>query len=118
MAARYFLNAIDRVSSLQENYQKKQTELEQEIPTLRELSQKTFEKEGELTELRVELRRLEGEIAAKIRETQIKAVPVDEEVEHDAEQKTEDTLDHSENLRPLRLQSLTGINYPGEALGR
>jgi len=99
LAARYFLNAVDKVNGLLENYQKKQAELEKEIPTLRELSQKTFEKEKELTDLRVELRRLEGEIAARIRETQMKAIA------GDVEQETkEDTLDHSENLRLLRHQ--------------
>ena len=118
LAARYFLNAIDKVNGLRDTYEKKRSELEKEIPTLRELSQKTFEKEGELTELRVELRRLEGEIAAKIRETQMKAVPADEEIEQDAEQKNEDTLDHSENLRLLRLQSIDLPGYPAEGMGR
>ena len=118
LAARYFLNAIDKVNVLRDTYEKKRSELEKEIPTLRELSQKTFEKEGELTELRVELRRLEGEIAAKIRETQMKAVPADDEVEQDAAQKTEDTLDHSENLRLLRLQSIDLPDYPAEGMGR
>jgi N12 class adenine-specific DNA methylase len=119
LAARYFLNAIDKVNGLHDTYEKKRLELETEIPTLRELSQKTFEKEGELSELRVELRRLEGEIAAKIRETQMKAVPADEEVEQEEEQKNEDTLDHSENLRPLRLQSFDRPgSYPAEGMGR
>jgi len=84
-----------------------------EIPTLRELSQKTFEKEAELTELRVELRRLENEISAKIRETQMKALPADETAEA-----AEETLDHSENLRTLRLPSVMPNDYPGEVLGR
>jgi hypothetical protein len=88
-----------------------------EIPTLRELSQKTFEKEGELTELRVDLRRLESEIAAKIRETQMKAVPI-EEAEEVVEETKEDTLDHSENLHPLRFQTMMPQDYPGEVLGR
>ena len=118
LAARYFLNAIDKVNGLRDTYEKKRSELEKEIPTLRELSQKTFEKEGELTELRVELRRLEGEIAAKIRETQMKAVPQDEEVEENTNQKVEDTLDHSENLRLLRLQSIDLPGYPAEGMGR
>jgi hypothetical protein len=118
LAARYFLNAIDKVNGLRDTYEKKRSELEKEIPTLRELSQKTFEKEGELTELRVELRRLEGEIAAKIRETQMKAVPADEEVEQEVQQETEETLDHSENLRTLRLQSLNMPGYPAEGMGR
>ena len=115
LAARYFLNAIDKVNGLLETYQKKQAEFEKEIPTLRELSQKTFEKENELTDLRVELRRLEAEIAAKIRETQMKVVPG--EAEEQAEASTNETLDHSENLRSIRNQSLMGINYSGEALG-
>jgi hypothetical protein len=118
LAARYFLNAIDKVTGLREKYEKQRNELVKEIPTLRELSQKTFEKEGELTELRVELRRLEGEIAAKIRETQMKAIPADEEIEQAAAEEIEDTLDHSENLRSLRLSSMDLPGYPAEGLGR
>jgi hypothetical protein len=117
MAARYFLNSIDKVNGLREKYEKQKAELVNEIPTLRELSQKTFEKEGELTELRVDLRRLESEIAAKIRETQMKAVPI-EEAEEVVEETKEDTLDHSENLHPLRFQTMMPQDYPGEVLGR
>ncbi len=113
LAARYFLNAIDKITSLRDKYEKKQSELIAEIPTLKELSLKTFEKEGELTEWRVEMRRLENEISAKIRETQLKAVPCNK-----VEEAIEDTLDHSENLRPLRLQSLMPRDYPRETLGR
>jgi len=116
LAARYFLNAIDKVSGLREKYEKQQLELVREIPTLRELSQKTFEKEDELVQLRVELRRLEGEIAAKIRETQMKVVAADE-AEETVEQTKAETLDHSENLRSMRYQSMMGIDYSGEALG-
>lgn len=116
MAARYFLNAIDKVTGLREKYEKEQTELVSEIPTLSELSQKTFEKEPELTELRVELRRLENEIAAKIRETQMKAVP-EEESEIRAKQQNEDnTLDQSENLRPLRLPGVNPPDYPAQGI--
>lgn len=113
LAARYFLNAIDKVTGLRETYEKRQAGLIAEIPTLKGLSQKTFEKEAELTELRVEMRRLENEISAKIRETQLKAVPGDK-----VEETIEDTLDHSENLRPLRLTSIMPPDYPGEVLGR
>jgi N12 class adenine-specific DNA methylase len=113
VAARYFLNAIDKAGDLRAKYEKQETELVAEIPTLLELSQKTFEKEAELTELRVELRRLENEIAAKVRETQMKAVPAEE-----TEEAVVETLDHSENLRLIRLQSVMPNDYPGEALGR
>jgi hypothetical protein len=63
------------------------------------------------------LRKLEGEIAAKIRETQMKAVPVDEE-EIAAAETIGDTLDHSENLRDIRLQSFDLPGYPAEGMGR
>ena len=54
-AARYFLNAIDRVVQLVEKYQKQLDEIEKEIPAVRELSQKTFENEAELAGLKIEL---------------------------------------------------------------
>jgi hypothetical protein len=113
LAARYFLNAIDKVGGLRDTYEKKQAELVTEIPTLKDLSQKTFAKETELTDLRVELRSLENEIAAKIRETQMKVVPAEA-----TEEAVEETLDHSENLRLIGLQSVMPNDYPGEAIGR
>lgn len=117
LAARYFLNAIDKVTGLREKYGKEQTELLAEVPTLTELSQKTFEKEQELVELRVELRRLEQEIAAKIRETQMKAVPEEEQTEELTEEQTPtDTLDHSENLRPIRLPDINPPDYPAQGI--
>lgn len=116
MAARYFLNAIDKVTSLREKYEKEQKELLAEIPTLSELSRKTFEKESELSELRVELRRLENEIAAKIRETQIKALPEEQSENQEEKQQQDDSLDHSENLRPLRLPGVNPSDYPAQGM--
>jgi len=116
LAARYFLNAIDKVTGLREKYEKEQTELLVEVPTLTELSQKTFEKEQELIELRVELRRLEQEIAARIRETQMKAVPEDKDESISTEQDQNDTLDHSENLRPIRLPGVNPPDYPAQGI--
>ena len=117
LAARYFLNAIDKVIDLREKYEKEQTELLAEVPTLTELSQKTFEKEQELVELRVELRRLEQEIAAKIRETQMKAVPEEEQTEQLTEEQTPtDSLDHSANLRPIRLPGINPPDYPAQGI--
>lgn len=117
MAARYFLNAIDKVTGLHEKYEKEQMELAAEMPTLHELSHKTFEKEAELIELRVELRRLENEISAKIRETQMKAIPADAE-KLATEESNKDTLNHSENLRNIRLQSFNLQDYPTNGLGK
>jgi hypothetical protein len=72
IAARYFLNAIDRVTGLKEKYQKNLAELEQNIPMLKNLIAKPFEKETELAELKKSVSALEREITIKIQENQMK----------------------------------------------
>jgi len=72
LAARYFLNAIDRVETLKEKYQNKQSELEKNIPMVAALASKPFEKESELANMKSELSKLEREIAIKIQENQMK----------------------------------------------
>ena len=72
IATRYFLNAIDRVDSLKEKYQKNLLELEQNIPMLQQLVVKPFEKEGELAQLKKDVSKLEREISIKIQENQMK----------------------------------------------
>ncbi len=72
LAARYFLNAIDRVDSLKEKYQKNLQELEQNIPMLQQLVAKPFEKENELAQLKKDVSKLEREISIKIQENQMK----------------------------------------------
>lgn len=72
IAARYFLNAIDRVEGLKEKYQKNLAELEQNIPMLKNLIAKPFEKETELAELKKSVSALEREITIKIQENQMK----------------------------------------------
>ncbi|HNP25086.1 MAG TPA: helicase-related protein, partial [Panacibacter sp.] len=78
LAARYFLNAIDRVESLKENYEKQLKELEQNIPMMQQIIAKPFEKEDELTKLKMDVSNLEREITIKIQANQMKqqnAVP-------------------------------------------
>lgn len=72
LAARHFLNAIDRVDSLKEKYQKNLKELEKEIPMIAQLTTKPFGKEAELHQMKSELSRLEREITIKIQENQLK----------------------------------------------
>jgi N12 class adenine-specific DNA methylase len=72
LAARYFLNAIDRVESLKEKYQKTLQELEQNIPMLDKIVNKPFDKEDELGELKKEVFRLEREISMKIQANHMK----------------------------------------------
>ncbi|MFX5956953.1 hypothetical protein ABTF01_21385, partial [Acinetobacter baumannii] len=61
LAARYFLNAIDRVESLKEKYQKELNELIQNIPMLEKIVTKSFDKEDELAQLKKDVSRLERE---------------------------------------------------------
>jgi N12 class adenine-specific DNA methylase len=72
LAARYFLNAIDRVESLKEKYQKTLQELEQNIPMLEKIVAKPFDKEDELGQLKKDVSKLEREITIKIQEKQMK----------------------------------------------
>jgi hypothetical protein len=72
LAARYFLNAIDRVEKLKEKYQKTLNELEKNIPMIASLANKPFEKESELMQMKSDLSKLEREITIKIQENQMK----------------------------------------------
>jgi hypothetical protein len=72
LAARYFLNAIDRVDALKEKYQKTLNELEQNIPMLEKLVSKPFDKDDELAQLKKDVSRLEREITLKIQTSQTK----------------------------------------------
>jgi len=104
LAARYFLNAIDKVGNLKEKYGKEVHEMEDQIPKLKSIAGKPFEKETELAELKKELTGLEQKIAQKIKENQMKDKGLFTEEAKVVE------LDHSENLRPIRLVGLEQNN--------
>ncbi|WP_348823355.1 helicase-related protein [Flavobacterium aestuarii] len=72
LAARHFLNAIDRVEHLREKYQKSLNDIEEQLPKLQQLTAKPFSKENELQQMKSELSSLEREIALKIQENQLK----------------------------------------------
>ncbi|MEI2822699.1 MAG: hypothetical protein V9F02_04635 [Chitinophagaceae bacterium] len=71
LAARHFLNCIDRVDGLRDKYEKNLKELERNIPMLEQLVVKPFEKEAELAQLKKEVANLEREITIKIQKTQL-----------------------------------------------
>ncbi len=70
LAARYFINAIDRVETLKEKYEKNLQELEHNIPMLEKIVAKPFDKEEELAQLKKDVSRLEREITIKIQKNQ------------------------------------------------
>lgn len=80
IAARYFLNAIDRVDSLKEKYQKNLQEIERNVPMLQQLVAKPFDKENELAQLKKDVSKLEREISIKIQENQMKQQNVPAEI--------------------------------------
>ena len=71
LAARHFLNCIDRVDGLRDKYEKNLKELERNIPMLEQLVVKPFEKDAELAQLKKEVANLEREITIKIQKTQL-----------------------------------------------
>jgi N12 class adenine-specific DNA methylase len=71
LAARHFLNAIDRVTTVREQYQKRVDEADAEIPMLEKVIERPFDKEGALRDLKTELSLLEKKIAAGIQEKQL-----------------------------------------------
>jgi N12 class adenine-specific DNA methylase len=70
IAARYYLNAIDKAESQVEKMGSQLKELESQIPQLENLLGKKFERENELQGLKTELTKLEREIAQNIKAKQ------------------------------------------------
>lgn len=70
LAARYFLNALERSNPLKEKYEKERLTVEEQLTVATALSSKPFEKEEEMKQMKAELSRLEQEITQKIRESQ------------------------------------------------
>ena len=68
-----FLNALEKIPSVIEQYKAKNETLEREIPQLQEIAGKTWKKEDELKQLKSELaaldRKIQLELAPKHEET-------------------------------------------------
>lgn len=78
LAARHFLNAIDRVETLKEKYERTLSDLKAEIPKLEQLTAKPYLQETELQGMKIELANLERQIAIRIQENQLKQQQVQE----------------------------------------
>lgn len=95
LAARHFLNAIDKVSYLLEKYQLEVAALDGEIPELRKLIEKPFGSEQELQELVRKQKELEAEFQRKLSKTE------DQQDDIDQQNTTEDVETGQENINPL-----------------
>jgi hypothetical protein len=74
LAARHFLNAIDRVIAVRAQQEESLKKIEQEIPILKQIISKPFVKEEELKGMKLELSGLERTISIKIQENQMKQI--------------------------------------------
>ena len=89
LAARYFLNAIDKAEDLLVKYKKELAGLNDSIATLEILIVKPFEKDTELQQMKAEHARLEKDIGQKIKENMEKQADV-VEITQDLEPETEE----------------------------
>ncbi|MDB5087872.1 MAG: hypothetical protein JWR09_1866, partial [Mucilaginibacter sp.] len=89
-AARYFLDAINRVVGMAERYEKELDGINKQIPEVRDLSQRPFDQEYELASLKRDMETLDLQINQKIAEREkqaqgnqliIEEDPVQEDVE-------------------------------------
>ena len=65
-AARNFLNALERIPSIIDQYKAKNEVLEREIPQLQEIAGKVWKKEDELKQLKSELAALDRKIQLEL----------------------------------------------------
>ncbi len=103
--ARNFLNALERLPSIIDQYKAKNEVLEKEIPQLQEIAGKVWKKEDELKQLKSELAALDRKIQLEL------APPTPEvaekkndgqEVKPDAKGVRDVPLQHSENAPQIR----------------
>ncbi|NHA02541.1 DNA methylase [Mucilaginibacter sp. HC2] len=86
LAARYFISAIDRVVALKEKYEKEVAVLDKEVPVLKGIMERVFDKEQELADLKAEAARLQEKIAGTLRDSQMKIVEHDQEEVEDIDE--------------------------------
>jgi N12 class adenine-specific DNA methylase len=85
-AARYFLDAINRVVGMAERYEKELDGINKQIPEVRELSLRPFDQEYELASLKKEVEKLDMEINQKIAEREKQAQDNQLNIEDDTEE--------------------------------
>ena len=90
-AAVNFLNALEKIPSVIEQYKAKNEALEQEIPQLREIAGKTWKKEDELKQLK-------SELAALDRKIQLELAPKQEETPGQGQEQGGQTMPKAEHV--------------------
>ena len=97
-AARNFLNALERIPSIIDQYKAKNEVLEKEIPQLQEIAGKVWKKEDELKQLK-------SELAALDRKIQLELAPPTPEVA-EKEKDGQEVKPVAEGVRNISLQHM------------
>ena len=103
-AARNFLNALERIPSMVEQYKEKNKALERDIPQLQEIVGKVWKKEDELKQLK-------SELAALDRKIQLELAPPAPEVKQQEEKpdgKTHNLPNKNIDIRPEQNEQIYG----------
>ena len=99
-AARNFLNALEKIPSVIDQYKAKNEVLEKEIPQLQEIAGKVWKKEDELKQLKSELAALDRKIQLEL------APPAPEKIE-------ENTTNVVQTVQPVQKQENPHKDYKG-----
>jgi N12 class adenine-specific DNA methylase len=67
LAVRYFLNALEKIPSLIEKYEKENEKISKDLPVLQEVVSSTWRKENELKDLKTELATLDRKIQLSLK---------------------------------------------------
>jgi len=96
-AALNFLNALERIPKLIEQYKVQNVTLERDIPTLQEIVNGTWEKEEELKKLKSELSALERKIQLTLAPKQ--GLQANEEQKQDYKEKKTEKCSNIQEIR-------------------
>ena len=106
-AARNFLNALERIPSIIDQYKGKNEVLEKEVPQLQEIASKVWKKEDELKQLKSELAALDRKIQLEL------APPVPEIAEKEKDgQEVKPDAESVRNVPPQHTEDAPQIRSP------
>ena len=111
-AARNFLNALERIPSIIDQYKAKNEVLEREIPQLQEIAGKVWKKEEELKQLK-------SELAALDRKIQLELAPPTPEItekEHEGQQVKPEAKGVRNGIRQYPEDTSPQIRNPSESI--
>ena len=113
-AARNFLNALERIPSMVEQYKEKNKALERDIPQLQEIVGKVWKKEDELKQLKSELAALDRKIQLELAPPVPEVKQQEEKPDGEARNPTNKTID----IRPEQNEQIYGRREIAEPVRR